>query len=238
MSHFNCQQFSVRQQQSGMKICTDGLLFGAMAPINAGDSVLDIGTGTGVLALCAAQLGAQQVTAIEITREAYDEASLNFSNSPWANRLTAVHQDIQSFAQTVDRQYDLIISNPPFFEQHSKAEDALRSIARHTDSLSFADLIATVEKLLSPRGLFYVLLPTHALQQFTNYALTAGFFLRRQVSYRGYEHTLAKVSALTFSRLQARCKAEYLTIYESKGVYTTASTAYLRPFLLRFTAQG
>lgn len=234
MSHFNCQQFSVQQQQSGMKICTDGLLFGAMAPVNAGDSVLDIGTGTGVLALCAAQLGAQQVTAVEITREAYEEAALNFSNSPWANRLSAVHQDIQGFAQTAESKYDLIISNPPFFEQHSKADDALRSIARHTDSLSFADLIAAVDKCLSSPGLFYVLLPTHAVQQFTDYALTAGLFLNRHVSYQGYVHTAAKVSALTFSRLKKSCETENLTIYESKGVYTPASTAYLRPFLLRF----
>lgn len=234
MSHFRCQQFSVRQQQSAMKVCTDGLLFGAMAPVKAGDTVLDIGTGTGVLSLCVAQLGAQQVTAVEVTQEAYQEAAINFSNSPWADRLTAVHQDIQSVALATTERYDLIISNPPFFQQHSKADDALRSLARHTDSLSYEELITAVDKCLAPHGLFYVLLPTHGIQQFTQHALAAGLFLNRQVSYRGYMHTPAKVAAVTFSRVPASCEVEMLTIYASKSVYTLESTVYLRPFLLRF----
>lgn len=234
MTTFHCQQFSVRQLQSGMKICTDGLLFGAMAPVKAGDTVLDIGAGTGVLSLCAAQLGAQHVTAVEVTREAYEEVAGNFRTSSWANRLAAVHQDIQSYALVTTQQYDLIISNPPFFEQHSKADDSLRCIARHTDSLPFAELITAVEKLLSPHGKFYVLLPTHGIQQFTQHALAAGLFLNRQVSYRGYAHTPAKVSALTFSRSHATCEPELLTIYQSKGVYTLESTTYLQSFLLRF----
>ena len=99
-----------------MKICTDAVLFGAMAPVNQGDRVLDIGTGTGVLALMATQLGAAKVTAVELTQEAYQEADINFKNSPWAKRLEVVHQDIQSFALTADLQYDLIISNPPYVD--------------------------------------------------------------------------------------------------------------------------
>jgi len=234
LSIFRCQQFSVRQQQSGMKICTDGLLFGAMAPVKPGNTVLDIGTGTGVLALCAAQLGAGQVTAVEVTQEAYEEATLNFSNSLWAHRLTAIHQDIQAYAQTTDRQYDVIISNPPFFAQHSKADDALRNIARHTDCLPYIDLLIAVEQCLSARGLFYVLLPIYATAQFTAFAQATGLFLIRQISFQGYAHTPAKVSALTFSRIQITCKTERLTIYESKSVYTHESTAFLQPFLLRF----
>ena len=78
-----------------MKVCTDAVLFGAMAPVNRGDRVLDIGAGTGVLSLMAAQLGAAQVTAVELTQQGYEEAQLNFNNSPWADRLKAVHQDIQ-----------------------------------------------------------------------------------------------------------------------------------------------
>jgi tRNA1Val (adenine37-N6)-methyltransferase len=217
-----------------MKICTDGLLFGAMAPVKYRASVLDIGTGTGLLALCAAQLGAAQVTAVEVTQEAYQEAALNFSNSLWAHRLTAVHQDIQAYAQATDRQYDIIISNPPFFEQHSKADDALRNIARHTDCLSYDDLIVAVDKCLSPDGLFYVLLPAHVAQSFSDEAQKAGLFLNRQVSYRGFSHLQAKVTALTLSRLATKCEMDVLTIYQSKSVYTATSTLYLQPFLLRF----
>ncbi len=217
-----------------MKICTDTVLFGAMAPIKRGDYVLDIGTGTGVLALMAAQLGAAAVNAVELTQQAYQEADINFNNSPWAGRLQAVHQDIRSFALTADRQYDLIISNPPFFENHSKTRDVLRNTARHTDQLPFADLIGIAGQLLAPQGLFYLLLPVHAAAKFSTQALAAGFYPVNRTDFRGYAHKEAKVSALTFSRTAAVFSPRLLTIYESHNVYSPDSTAYLTNFLLRF----
>jgi len=234
MSTFHFQQFSVLQKHSGMKICTDAVLFGAMAPVNPGDRVLDIGTGTGVLALMATQLGAAKVTAVELTQEAFQEADINFNNSPWVDRLEAVHQDIQSFALTANRQYDLIISNPPFFENHLKTVDTLRNSARHTDQLPFADLIGIAEQLLSPPGLFYLLLPAHAVAKFSAQALAAGFYLINQTDFRGYTHNEAKVSALTFSRTAAVFTARLLTIYASHNVYSQDSERYLADFLLRF----
>jgi len=234
MSTFRFQQFSVLQKHSGMRICTDAVLFGAMAPVNPGDRVLDIGTGTGVLALLAAQLGAAKVTAVELTQVAFKEADINFNNSPWVDRLEAVHQDIQSFALTANRQYDLIISNPPFFENHLKTVDTLRNSARHTDQLPFTDLIGIAEQLLSPQGLFYLLLPAHAVAKFSALALAAGFYLINQTDFRGYTHNEAKVSALTFSRTAAVFTARLLTIYASHNVYSQDSERYLADFLLRF----
>jgi tRNA1Val (adenine37-N6)-methyltransferase len=234
MSTFHFQQFSVIQRQSAMKVCTDAVLFGAMAPVNRGDRVLDIGAGTGVLSLMAAQLGAGQVKAVELTQQGYEEAHINFNNSPWADRLAAVHQDIQGFASAADCQYDLIVCNPPFFENHNKTTNSLRKVARHNDQLPFAVLIKSANQLLSSQGLFYLLLPVHAVEKFSAAALAAGFYLIHQTAFRGYIRNEAKICALTFSRTAAAYVTSLLTIYESHRVYTKDSERYLSPFLLRF----
>ena len=237
MSIFRFQQFSVIQKQSAMKVCTDAVLFAAMAPVNKGDRVLDIGAGTGVLSLMAAQLGAKQVTAVELTQASYEEAQLNFGNSPWSDRLEAVHQDIQGFAISIGHQYDLVICNPPFFENHSKTTDSLRKVARHNDELPFADLIKSADQLLSSQGLFYLLLPVHAVEKFVEAALVAGFYLSKQTNFRGYSHNNAKVSALTFSRTDLVFSRALMTIYQSHRLYAQDSEHYLSAFLLRFSSQ-
>jgi len=221
-----------------MRVCTDATLFGAMAPVKGGEKALDIGAGTGLLALMLAQLGAGDITAVEITQEAFEEARLNFADSPWPERLHAVHQEIQGFARESRERYQLIISNPPFFDNHSKSPAALRSTARHTDRLPFTDLIAAVDTLLAEDGIFYLLLPVHAVVRFARLASGAGLYLSRRTDYRGYAHNEAKVSALTFTRSPGDVQTRLLTIYSAHRVYSKESEAYLSPFLLRFAGTG
>ena len=234
MSSFHFQQFSVVQDRSAMKVCTDAVLFAAMAPVNQGDYVLDVGAGTGLLSLMVAQLGAEHVTAVEITQPSYEEARFNFQQSPWAKRLRAVHQDIQSFSNASNEHYDLIICNPPFFEKHTKATETLRHIARHNDQLPFEDLIKSAERFLSEQGLFYVLLPIHAVERFTKLAQLAGLHLSLRTDFRGCHHNNAKVSALTFCHSAAILCKTLFTIYASHNVYSQESEHYLSAFLLRF----
>ncbi|MET0103130.1 MAG: methyltransferase [Sedimenticola sp.] len=217
-----------------MRVCTDATLFGAMAPIRGGERVLDIGAGTGLLALMVAQLGAAGVTAVELTEEACSEARFNFSQSPWSGKLEAVHQDIRAFARHCRERYDLVISNPPFFDSHSKSAEAGRNVARHTDQLPYGELIVAVERLLGDDGIFYLLIPSHAVERFAELAVVEGLHLFRRIDYRGYLHNRPKVSALTFSRRPGGYESEILTIYREGREYSDESARYLSPFLLRF----
>lgn len=218
-----------------MKICTDSLLFGAMMPIKAMDKVLDIGTGSGLLALIAAQLGAGKVTGVELMEQTCREAEENFARSPWEKRLKAIQRSIQDFAPRDTDRYDLIVSNPPFFVDHFQAGDPLRNAARHGVALRHDELVGSVERLLGAEGLFYVLLPIHAIGEFTRLCAAAGLHLHKQTAFQGYRHNAAKVAALTFARAQAlRPDIGTLTVYDAQGVYSPESRHYLSAFLLRF----
>jgi len=234
MSTFRFQQFSVVQEKSAMKICTDATLFGAMAPVDGGERVLDIGTGCGLLALMLAQLGVASVVAVELTKEAYSEARENFRHSPWSHQLEAVEGDIQGFAEGEVGSFDFIISNPPFFESHTKTSSDLRKLARHTDTLPFSELITVVARLLTDKGAFYLLLPTPVVNKFCHLAAESGLYLHQQVDYANSAGRQGKVSTLLFSRQPAQCEPQRHNIFRAHRIYTEESARYLKPFLLRF----
>lgn len=126
------------------------------------------------------------------------------------------------------------MSNPPFFANHSKTTGSLGNAAGHTDLLSFSDLISSVDKLLAKQDLFYVLIPVPAVEKFSAEALAARFYLINQTDYRGYAHTKAKISSLTFSRTASGFTARLLTVYESLGIYTKESAYYLSTIFCGF----
>ncbi|MCG8427160.1 MAG: methyltransferase, partial [Chromatiales bacterium] len=189
---------------------------------------------TGLLSLMAAQLGAGEVTAVEITEAAYRESVENFQNSPWAERLTAIHQDIQSYSRQSDRLFDLIICNPPFFQAHSRSQKQLRNIARHTDQLAYREVLEIAKKHALPISRVYLLLPAHAVAEITAIAQDIGLHLINRIDYRGYSHNTAKVAALTFGQTERYFASQLHTIYQQQNIYSAASEAFLSPFLLRF----
>ncbi|MGZ8214563.1 MAG: tRNA1(Val) (adenine(37)-N6)-methyltransferase, partial [Methylosarcina sp.] len=121
-----------------------------------------------------------------------------------------------------------------FFERHLQSRNALRRTARHTEHLPFAELIGIIGKLLKPQGYFYLLLPVHAIANFSELALEVGLYAIKETLIRGFAHGEARVGALTFSRSRSECVKERVTVYESVGVYTEESERYLSAFLLRF----
>jgi len=230
---FKLQQFSIAQDQCAMKVCTDALLFGAMAPVKPGGRVIDIGTGTGLLSLMAMQRGADHVTAIELLAAPAQQARDNVQRSPWPNNIEVFEQDILNYHTTAT--FDLVISNPPFFDQHLKSDDSARNTARHTDTLSYQSLLAKSKQLLSVNGSAYFLVPTHAADQFIALAKHNALFLRTKTTYQSNESTPSKVCALLFITTENQVVNESnVVIYNSHQQYSEQSSALLAPYLLRF----
>jgi tRNA1Val (adenine37-N6)-methyltransferase len=159
-SSFRFKQFTINQDRCAMKVGTDGVLLGAWVKVNGAKRILDIGTGTGLIALMLAQKSDAIIDAIDIDKDAFEQAKKNVANSKWHNRIHVLHSSLQEFSASLKDKYDLIVSNPPFFSDAYKAGTEARNIARHTDeTLSFDDLISGVKKLLMPVGKFCVILP-------------------------------------------------------------------------------
>lgn len=179
MLRFHFKHFSLYHDRSTMKVGTDAVLLGAWVEIKPTDWVLDIGTGCGVLPLMLAQRGIAKVHAVDIDEASAQEAAENFHASQWNRQLFAFHADVRHF--TMQCAYDLIISNPPFFIHSFKCDADRRNQARHTDtSLTFNELILSVQRLLKPDGRFVLVLPERESHDFLPLAEQANLFLYRK----------------------------------------------------------
>jgi len=158
-NYFRFKQFTVCQEKSAMKVGTDGILLGAWTGIEDCKQILDVGTGTGLIALMLAQRSDAQITAIEIEQNAASEAKQNIGSSPWKNRINVQNISFQEYAASNQSRFDLIVSNPPFFSNSLKAKNKQRRLARHSDSLPLPELIYCSEKLLKKDGRLAVILP-------------------------------------------------------------------------------
>lgn len=157
---FRFKQFDILQSDTIMKVNTDGILLGAWTEVEEGTKILDIGTGTGLIALILAQRSTNTVIdAIEIDNEAFATAQRNVSNSPFSDRIQVIHQAVQTFVLHADKRYDHIISNPPFFESNKTAVFSKLASAKHTLHLSHEALLDAVVKVLTPSGHFDLILP-------------------------------------------------------------------------------
>lgn len=171
-NHFQFKQFRIDQNNAAMKVGTDGVLLGAWADVNHAKTILDIGTGTGLIALMMAQRSHAIIDAIDIESNAIMDAEYNFKNSSWSNRLTASCISLQDFTKNNKKKYDCIVSNPPFFNNSCQSDKREKMTARHTDSMSYEVLIKSVAESLSKSGTFSVILPSESEPAFIQIAST------------------------------------------------------------------
>lgn len=235
-SIFHFKQFSIDQANCAMKVNTDGVLLAALADFRSPAKILDVGTGTGLIALMLAQKYTPAIVhAVEIDQNAADTAKENFLNSAFSNRIVLFHSSIKDYLADNNEQYDLIISNPPFFINSLSSKNSEKSLARHTD-LSFFDLLLTESvKHLNQSGHLCIILPleTAAL---VKKMISAPGVLKVQKETLIYSYPESKphrtIMVLGFEALPAL--EEELVIYESKGVYSLAYRNLLKDYLTIF----
>lgn len=245
MSQFQFKQFTINQDRCAMKVGTDGVLLGAWAPIhNHPYSVLDIGAGTGILSLMVAQRSnAEQIDAIEIDENAFEQCVENFENSPWGDRLFCFHAGLDEFMEESEddpsdselaQQYDVIVSNPPFYSEDYKTESEQRDLARFQDALPFEDLIEAASALLSENGIFSVIIPFKEEAKFIQLAQECDLFPFKITRVKGTPTTEIKRSLLAFSFTgKAKIDIDELIIETARHQYTEDYIALTMDFYLK-----
>ena len=242
---FQFKQFSVQQDKTAMKVGTDGVLLGAWAPIDHNPfSILDIGAGTGIIALMLAQrTNAEQIDALEIDEAAYEQAVENFENSPWGDRLFCFHAGLDEFIDEPEddpsdselaQQYDLIVSNPPFYAEDYKTENEQRDLARFQDALPFEEIVEAADLLLSENGIFAVILPYKEEENFIDLAREFELYPTKITRVKGTPKSEVKRSLLAFSRNEnPEIAIDELTIEIDRHVYTPEYIELTKEFYLK-----
>ena len=218
-----------------MKIGTDAVLLGAWTSIEKSPySVLDIGSGTGVLSLMLAQRSnAEVIDALEIDDNAYEQCVDNFEHSQWGDRLFCYHASLNEFVEEIEDQYDLIICNPPFYSEDYKTENQQRDLARFNDAMPFEHLLQSVSKLLIEDGLFSVIIPFKEEERFVSLASKLNLFPKRLLHVKGNPTSEIKRSLIEFTINKSDIKKEVLIIETERHRYTEDYINLTKDFYLK-----
>ncbi len=232
---FRFKEFEIQQDKTAMKVGTDGVLLGAWTEIKEDVcSVLDIGTGTGLIALQIAQRSdCELIDALEIEPNAYEQAVTNFENSDWGDRLFCYHASLQEFTEEIEDTYDLIISNPPFYNSTFKELKKNRALARHTENLTFDELLQGTSKLLSDSGSCAFIIPFEEEEKFLETAKKNHLFPNRITHVKGNIKTPIKRSLLQLSFTESTPKMEELSIEIERHRYTDTYLNLVQEFYLK-----
>lgn len=229
-SYFQFKQFTVWQEQTAMKVGTDGVLLGAWAGTKGVARALDVGTGTGLIALMLAQRSDARIEAVDVEAGAVAQANANFRASPWHERLNAWNVRIQEWE--VSQPYDLLISNPPFFQHSLQTKNANKAMARHQVDMNFDDLISAANRLLRDDGKLALILPFDRAAGFRSKALLGGFHVFREMMLYPREGKPPHRCMLELGKKKMPVESRHLTIRNRSNNYTKAYKELTQDFYL------
>lgn len=240
---FEFKRFRIEDDKCGQKVCTDSILLGSWVDIKPGARVLDIGSGCGLLTIMLAQRceGNIEAHGVELDKSAFEQSMDNAKSCPWTDAIEFHHVDINEFQyeKQSEKAFDLIISNPPYFNSSLKGPSDKRNQARHTDSLSFSQLLENVGRLLSKNGEFSVVLPTTGAKELELLATNYDLHLVKQLRVCTIMGKPAKLQLMSFARKQKFESDEFsgvvdgqLIIHDGKGDYSSQFIALTRNFYL------
>ncbi|WP_087026367.1 tRNA1(Val) (adenine(37)-N6)-methyltransferase [Thaumasiovibrio subtropicus] len=237
MQVFQFKQFAVDHTKCGMPVSTDGILLGAWAPLPEKGHIIDIGTGSGLLALMSAQRCPEaKISAIELDAEAAEQATKNALNSPWSRRITVYHQDIRYWMNSNHNQTSgSIICNPPYFNSGETSIKAGRAVARHTEHFSHQDLLTCIAAMLRPRDEAHLILPKVEGEQLLTSLPEHALFCVRRCDVKTTIRKPVSRLLLSLSPTEMSCDVSQLIIHEGDG-YSDAFTALTWPFYLNMTS--
>jgi tRNA1Val (adenine37-N6)-methyltransferase len=228
---FQFKQFTVHQSRAAMPVTTDACIFGALINANHAKTALDIGTGTGLVSLMLAQRFSElMIGAVEIDKPSAEEASENFKNSPWADRLRVFHAD---FCHWENHQtYDLIVSNPPFFSEQLPSTEQRKRQARHTTTLNYPILLQKSAALLNPTGFIWLLIPELHRAEIETMAEEQGLFVHKRIAVHASPTHAAHASILCLGFKPGQAETMEFVTYEMPGKYSRQMQEMMGEFYL------
>ena len=233
---FQFKKFTIKQEHCAFKVGTDSVILGAWANPENALRILDIGTGSGVLALMMAQKSSAEISAIDIDQGAFTQAKVNVENSTWKNRIQIHHSSIQDYADQCPHTFDIIITNPPYFSSKIHADGTSKATARNNSQLPFDELAKASIKLLSKNGKLYLVLPTDQALRFRKTAEKAGLVLSKLLRVQTKPgESFEKRHLMLFQKTTFHYSEEILVIEkDNTREYTDAYRKLTQDFYLAF----